>query len=174
MSAPSPKRAPIEAQGFGWLSTYGSGKGADTITSGIEGAWTPTPIQWDNSYFRYAVRPRMGTDEDRPQGRTSGVRSGVEPTVPDAADPNKKHLPMMTTADMAMRMDPAYEKISRRFHENPAEFADAFARAWFKLTHRDMGPKARYLGKPRSVRGTDLAGSGAGRHEASMQPTRPC
>jgi catalase-peroxidase len=143
---PEPEAAPIEAQGFGWLSTYGSGKGADTITSGIEGAWTPTPIQWDNSYFDTLFGNEWELTKS-PAGAHQWRPVGVEPTVPDAADPNKKHLPMMTTADMAMRMDPAYEKISRRFHENPAEFADAFARAWFKLTHRDMGPKARYLGK---------------------------
>ena len=142
---PEPEGAPIEAQGFGWLSTYASGKGADTITSGIEGAWTPTPIQWDNSYFDTLFGHEWELTKS-PAGANQWRPVGVEPTVPDAADPNKKHLPMMTTADMAMRMDPAYEKISRRFHENPAEFADAFARAWFKLTHRDMGPKARYLG----------------------------
>jgi catalase-peroxidase len=142
---PEPEAAPIEAQGFGWLSSYASGKGTDTITSGIEGAWTPTPISWDNSYWETL----FGNDWEltkSPAGANQWRPVGVEPSVPDAADPNKKHLPMMTTADMAMRMDPAYEKISRRFMENPAEFADAFARAWFKLTHRDMGPKARYLG----------------------------
>ena len=143
---PEPEGAPIEAQGFGWLSTYGTGKGADTITSGIEGAWTATPIQWDNSYFETLFGNEWELTKS-PAGANQWRPVGVEPTVPDAADPGKKHLPMMTTADMAMRMDPAYEKISRRFHENPAEFADAFARAWFKLTHRDMGPKARYLGK---------------------------
>ncbi len=143
---PEPEAAPIEAQGFGWLSTYGSGKGADTITSGIEGAWTPTPIQWDNSYFDTLFGNEWELTKS-PAGAHQWRPVGVEPNVPDAADPDKKHLPMMTTADMAMRMDPAYEKISRRFHANPAEFADAFARAWFKLTHRDMGPKARYLGK---------------------------
>lgn len=142
---PEPEGAPIEAQGFGWLSTYASGKGADTITSGIEGAWTPTPTQWDNSYFDTLFGHEWELTKS-PAGAHQWRPVGAEPTVPDAADPNKKHLPMMTTADMAMRMDPAYEKISRRFHENPAEFADAFARAWFKLTHRDMGPKARYLG----------------------------
>jgi len=140
-----PEGAPIEAQGFGWLSSYASGKGADTITSGIEGAWTPTPIQWDNSYWETLFGNEWELTKS-PAGANQWRPVGVEPNVPDAADPNKKHLPMMTTADMAMRMDPAYEKISRRFMENPQEFADAFARAWFKLTHRDMGPKARYLG----------------------------
>ena len=142
---PEPEGAPIEAQGFGWLSTYASGKGADAITSGIEGAWTPTPITWDNSYWETLFGNEWELTKS-PAGANQWQPVGVEPNVPDAADPNKKHLPMMTTADMAMRMDPAYEKISRRFMENPAEFADAFARAWFKLTHRDMGPKARYLG----------------------------
>ena len=140
-----PEAAPIEAQGFGWLSTYGSGKGADAITSGLEGAWTATPIQWDNSYFETLFGNEWELTKS-PAGAYQWQPVGVEANVPDAADPNKKHLPMMTTADMAMRMDPAYEKISRRFLENPQEFADAFARAWFKLTHRDMGPKARYLG----------------------------
>ncbi|MBP7375321.1 MAG: catalase/peroxidase HPI [Pyrinomonadaceae bacterium] len=140
-----PEGGAIEAQGFGWLSTYGSGKGADTITSGIEGAWTPTPITWDNSYWETLFGNEWELTKS-PAGANQWRPVGVEPNVPDAADPNKKHLPMMTTADMAMRMDPAYEKISRRFMENPQEFADAFARAWFKLTHRDMGPKARYLG----------------------------
>ncbi|MBK8466213.1 MAG: catalase/peroxidase HPI [Chloracidobacterium sp.] len=140
-----PEGAPIEAQGFGWLSSYASGKGADTITSGIEGAWTPTPITWDHSYWETLFGNEWELTKS-PAGANQWQPVGVEPNVPDAADPSKKHLPMMTTADMAMRMDPAYEKISRRFMENPAEFADAFARAWFKLTHRDMGPKARYLG----------------------------
>ncbi len=142
---PEPEGAPIEAQGFGWLSTYASGKGADAITSGIEGAWTPTPITWDNSYWETLFGNEWELTKS-PAGAQQWRPVGAEPNVPDAADPNKKHLPMMTTADMAMRMDPAYEKISRRFMENPQEFADAFARAWFKLTHRDMGPKARYLG----------------------------
>jgi catalase-peroxidase len=142
---PEPEGAPIEAQGFGWLSTYGTGKGADTITSGIEGAWTPTPIQWDNSYFETLFGNEWELTKS-PAGANQWRPVNAEPNVPDAADPNKKHLPMMTTADMAMRMDPAYEKISRHFLDNPEEFADAFARAWFKLTHRDMGPKARYLG----------------------------
>ncbi len=140
-----PEGGAIEAQGFGWLSSYASGKGADTITSGIEGAWTPTPITWDNSYWETLFGNEWELTKS-PAGANQWQPVGVEPTVPDAADPSKKHLPMMTTADMAMRLDPAYEAISRRFMENPAEFADAFARAWFKLTHRDMGPKARYLG----------------------------
>ncbi len=144
---PEPEGAPIEQQGMGWISTYGSGKGGDTITSGIEGAWTPTPITWDNSYFDTlfgyeweVVKSPAGANQWAPK---DGAGSD---SVPDAHDPSKRHAPMMTTADMAMRMDPIYEPISRRFHENPEAFADAFARAWFKLTHRDMGPRARYLG----------------------------
>jgi len=144
---PEPEAAPIEAQGLGWINALGSGVGTDTTTSGLEGAWTATPIKWDNSYFETLfgykwelTKSPAGAQQWRPKG---GAGSD---SVPDAQDPNKRHAPMMTTADMAMRMDPAYEKISRHFMENPEEFADAFARAWFKLTHRDMGPKSRYLG----------------------------
>ena len=143
-----PEGSGIENQGFGWISAYGSGKGGDAITSGIEGAWTPTPTKWDMSYFETLfgyewelTRSPAGAKQWKPKGDAGAG------TVPDAHDPNKRHAPMMTTADMAMRMDPAYEKISRHFLANPDEFADAFARAWFKLTHRDMGPKIRYLGK---------------------------
>jgi catalase-peroxidase len=143
-----PEAAGIEEQGLGWKNSFGSGKGGDTITSGLEGAWTPTPIQWDNSYFETLFgyewelsKSPAGAHQWKPKGDTGAN------TVPDAHDPNKRHAPMMSTADMAMRMDPAYEKISRRFMANPEEFADAFARAWFKLTHRDMGPVSRYLGK---------------------------
>lgn len=142
---PEPEAAPIEAQGLGWLSSYGSGKGADAITSGIEGAWTSTPIQWDNSYFETLFGNEWELTKS-PAGANQWRPVSGEASVPDAADPNQKHLPMMTTADMAMRMDPEYEKVSRHFKDNPAELADAFARAWFKLTHRDMGPKSRYLG----------------------------
>ena len=143
-----PEGASIEAQGLGWLSTHGSGKGVDTITSGIEGAWTPTPTKWDMTYFdvlfKYdweLTKSPAGANQWRPKGLAEGDHA---PEV----DGSGKRVPiMMTTADMAMRMDPAYEKISRRFMANPEEFADAFARAWFKLTHRDMGPRSRYLGK---------------------------
>jgi catalase-peroxidase len=142
-----PEGADIANQGFGWISTYESGMAGHTITSGIEGAWTPTPIKWDNSYFETLfgfewelTKSPAGAHQWKPKGDAGR-------TVPDAFEPGKFHQPMMTTADMAMRMDPAYEKISRRFMANPQEFADAFARAWFKLTHRDMGPRARYLGK---------------------------
>ncbi len=142
-----PEAADIEEQGFGWKNSFGTGKGVHTITSGIEGAWTPNPIQWDNGYFDTL----FGHDwvlSKSPAGAHQWVPKdpAAANLVPDAHDPNKRHAPMMTTADLALRMDPAYEKISRRFHQNPKEFADAFARAWFKLTHRDMGPVARYLG----------------------------
>ena len=144
---PEPEAPPIEAQGLGWISAHGSGVGTDTITSGIEGAWTATPITWDNSYFQTLfgyewelTKSPAGAQQWRPKGGTGSD------SVPDAQNPDKRHAPMMTTADMAMRMDPAYEKISRHFMDNPEEFADAFARACFKLTHRDMGPKSHYLG----------------------------
>ncbi len=145
---PEPEGASIQEQGLGWISKYKSGKGVDAITSGLEGAWTPTPTTWDNSYFDMLfgyewelTKSPAGAQQWAPKG---GAASDL---VPDAHDPSKRHAPFMTTADMALRVDPAYEKISRRFHENPAEFADIFARAWFKLTHRDMGPVSRYLGK---------------------------
>ncbi|EGL81550.1 Catalase-peroxidase [Caldalkalibacillus thermarum TA2.A1] len=144
---PEPEAAPIEAQGLGWISTYGKGKGRDTITSGIEGAWTPTPTQWDNSYFDLLfgyewelTKSPAGAYQWRP------INPKEEHLAPDPEDPSVRVPTMMTTADMALRMDPEFEKISRRFHQNPDEFADAFARAWFKLLHRDMGPKVRYLG----------------------------
>ena len=144
---PEPEGAPMEAQGLGWLSSHASGKAGDAITSGIEGAWTPTPTQWDNSYFDTL----FGYDWEltkSPAGAHQWVPKGGEgANVPDAHDASKTHQPIMTTADMAMRMDPIYEPIARRFHQNPDEFAKAFAHAWFKLTHRDMGPSTRYLGK---------------------------
>ncbi len=144
---PEPEGAPIEAQGQGWLSTHASGKGGDTITSGIEGAWTTNPVQWDNGYFDVLFGYEWELTKS-PAGAhqwTPTAASNAE-QAPAAHDPSKTEPLMMTTADMAMRMDPDYEAISRRFHENPDQFADAFARAWFKLTHRDMGPRARYLG----------------------------
>ena len=144
---PEPEGASIEEQGFGWKNSFGSGKGVNTITSGLEGAWTPTPIQWDNSYFETLfgyewelTKSPAGAHQWKPVGDAGAG------TVPDAHDPTRRHAPMMSTADMAMRMDPAYEAISRRFLANPQQLADAFARAWFKLTHRDMGPRVRYLG----------------------------
>jgi catalase-peroxidase len=143
-----PEGAGIEAQGFGWQNPEGTGFGVYTITSGIEGAWTPTPTTWDNSYFETLFKYEWELTKS-PAGAHQWKPANGEGAddVPDAHDPNKRHAPMMTTADMAMRMDPAYEKISRRFLENPDQFADAFARAWFKLTHRDMGPKVLFLGK---------------------------
>jgi catalase-peroxidase len=142
-----PERAGVEHMGLGWINSYETGHGVHAFTSGIEGAWTKNPIKWDNGYFENLfgyewelTKSPAGAHQWKPVGSTG------DGTVPDAHDPDKRHAPMMTTADMAMRMDPAYEKISRRFMRNPQEFADAFARAWFKLTHRDMGPIARYLG----------------------------
>ncbi len=133
--------------GFGWLSTYKSGKGRDTITSGLEGAWTSNPIKWDNGYFDVLFKYDWELVKS-PAGAWVWTPKNIEEKdmAPDPEDASKKVPIFMSTADMAMRMDPAYEKISRHFHKNPDEFADAFARAWFKLTHRDMGPKARYLG----------------------------
>ena len=143
-----PEAGDLESLGFGWLSKHGTGLGGDAITSGIEGAWTPTPTKWDMSYFETLfgyewelTKSPAGAHQWKPKGDAGAG------TVPDAHDPNKRHQPMMTTADLAMRFDPAYEKISREFMANPDKFADAFARAWFKLTHRDMGPRPRYLGK---------------------------
>ena len=143
-----PEGGAIEAQGFGWLSTHGVGSGGDTISSGIEGAWTPTPTTWDMSYFDTLFgfewelgKSPAGAHQWHPKDPDSAK------LVPDAHDPAKTHKPMMTTADMALRMDPEYERISRHYHANPDLFADAYARAWFKLTHRDMGPKVCYLGK---------------------------
>ncbi len=142
-----PEGADIEEQGLGWKNTFGSGKGAHTITSGLEGAWTPTPTKWDNSYFDTLfgyewelTKSPAGAHQWTPKDASAAG------TVPDAHDPSKRHAPMMTTADLALRMDPAYEKISRHFHNNPQQFTDAFAKAWYKLTHRDMGPLSRYLG----------------------------
>ncbi|MFC4597312.1 catalase/peroxidase HPI [Cohnella hongkongensis] len=142
-----PEAAAVEAQGLGWLSTHGSGKGRDTITSGIEGAWTANPTKWDNGYFELLFGYEWKLTKS-PAGahQWAPVNPAVEHLAPDAEDPSIRVPTIMTTADMALRVDPVYEKISRRFYENPDEFADAFARAWFKLTHRDMGPRARYLG----------------------------
>ncbi|MBK6909004.1 MAG: catalase/peroxidase HPI [Rhodocyclaceae bacterium] len=144
---PEPEAAPIEAQGMGWINQLGSGKGVDTTTSGIEGAWKPNPTQWDNGYFDMLFGYEWSLVKS-PAGAWQWQAADVreEHMIPDAHDPAKKHRPMMTTADLSLRFDPAYEKISRRFHKDPQAFADAFARAWFKLTHRDLGPKARYLG----------------------------
>ena len=142
-----PEGASIQEQGLGWHSDHGTGKGVDTITSGLEGAWTPDPIKWDNGYFDMLfgyewklTKSPAGANQWTPTDASAGT------LVPDAHDPDRRHAPMMATTDIALRTDPSYLEISRRFHENLDEFADAFARAWFKLTHRDMGPKARYVG----------------------------
>ena len=142
-----PEGAGIEEQGLGWKSKFGSGKGDDTITSGIEGAWTPNPTKWDNGYFDMLFGYEWELTKS-PAGAWQWLAKDVKEKdmVPGAHNSSRKHRPMMTTADIAMRMDPIYEPISRRFHKNPEEFADAFARAWFKLTHRDMGPRSHYLG----------------------------
>ncbi|MDH3497939.1 MAG: catalase/peroxidase HPI, partial [Gemmatimonadota bacterium] len=144
---PEPEAAGIEAQGLGWLSRHKSGKGADAISSGLEGAWTPNPTRWDMGYFDMLFGYEWELTKS-PAGAWQWTPKDVAKKylAPDAADPSKRVSTIMTTADMAMRMDPIYEPIARRFHKNPKEFADAFARAWFKLTHRDMGPRARYLG----------------------------
>jgi catalase-peroxidase len=145
---PEPEAAPIEEQGFGWRNTFGSGKGGDTISSGLEGAWTTSPVRWSNNYlenlfgFEWELtKSPAGANQWTPKG---GAGAG---TVPDAHDPSKRHAPFMLTTDLSLRMDPIYEPIARRFLENPQEFAEAFAKAWFKLTHRDMGPRSRYLGR---------------------------
>ena len=142
-----PEGADIAQQGLGWKSAHGNGNGGDAITSGIEGAWTPNPVQWDTGYFDtlFGYEWELSKSPAGAHQWTPKDGAGAD-TVPDAHDPNKRHAPIMTTADMAMRMDPIYEPISRRFHENPDQLKDAFARAWFKLTHRDMGPRSRYVG----------------------------
>ena len=142
-----PEGASLEEQGLGWINKLGTGKGLHATTSGIEGAWKPNPTKWDNGYFDMLFGYEWELTKS-PAGAHQWVAKNVKPEhmIPDAHDPSKKHPPMMTTADLSLRMDPAYEKISRRFHQDPKAFADAFARAWFKLTHRDLGPRARYLG----------------------------
>jgi len=144
---PEPEAAALHEQGLGWTSDYGAGNGVDTISSGLEGAWTPTPIAWDNSYFDTLFGYEWELTKS-PAGawQWTPTDPAASDTVPDAHDPNRRHAPMMATTDVALRVDPAYEAISRRFHQDPGALADAFARAWFKLTHRDMGPRSRYLG----------------------------
>jgi len=146
-NGPDPEAAPIEQQGLGWENDYGTGKGPDTITSGLEGAWTDKPIEWDMGFFHNLFEYEWELTKS-PAGKYQWTPKDevAQATVPDAHDPNKKNAPMMLTTDLALKVDPEYEKISRHFYENPDEFADAFARAWFKLVHRDMGPKNRYLG----------------------------
>ncbi|MEU2547686.1 catalase/peroxidase HPI [Streptomyces roseolus] len=140
-----PEAAPIEAQGFGWASSYRSGKGADAITSGLEVTWTTTPTQWGHGFFKNLFEYDYELTKS-PAGAHQWVAKDAEAIIPDAYDPEKKHLPTMLTTDLSLRFDPVYEQISRRFYEHPEQFADAFARAWYKLTHRDMGPVVRYLG----------------------------
>ncbi len=140
-----PEAAGIESQGFGWNNSYGAGKGADTITSGLEVIWTKTPTKWSNNFFENLFAFEWELTKS-PGGAHQWVAKNADSIIPDAYDGSKKHLPTMLTTDLSLRLDPVYEKISRRFLENPDAFADAFARAWFKLTHRDMGPRARYLG----------------------------
>src|SRR5258708_2378749 len=144
---PEPEGAGLEDQGLGWKNTFGAGHGVATISSGLEGAWTTTPTKWSNNYvenlfgFEWELtKSPAGAQQWTPK---NGAGAG---TVPDAHDPSKRHAPFMLTTDLSLRMDPIYEPIARRFHKNPQEFADAFARAWYKLTHRDMGPLSRYLG----------------------------
>ena len=142
---PEPEAAPLEEQGLGWRSTYRSGRGADAITSGLEVTWSSTPTRWGNTFFENLFNYEYQLTKS-PAGAHQWVAKDAEATVPDAHDPSKKHLPTMLTTDLALRVDPVYEKISRRFYENPAEFGLAFAKAWYKLLHRDMGPVSRYLG----------------------------
>ena len=144
---PDPEAAPLQEMGFGWKNSFGTGAGGDTITSGLEGAWTPNPTKWDNGYFETLFRYEWKVVKS-PAGawQWTPTEESAKSEVPDAHDPKKRHAPMMLTTDLSMRVDPAYEEISRRFLKDPAAFADAFARAWFKLTHRDMGPVSRYLG----------------------------
>src|SRR6202011_6151136 len=142
---PEPEGGAIEDQGLGWKSRHGSGFGADTITGGPEVTWTQTPTKWSNLFFKNLFENEWELTKS-PAGAQQWKAKGAQATIPDAFDKSKRHVPTMLTTDLSLRFDPAYEKISRRFHENPDQFADAFARAWFKLTHRDMGPIARYLG----------------------------
>jgi catalase-peroxidase len=144
---PEPEGAPIQQMGLGWKNSFGTGNAEYTISSGLEGAWTPTPITWDNSYFETLFKYEWQLVKS-PAGAQQWIPTdpAAATTVPDAHVAGKTHAPMMSTADLALRMDPIYEPISRRFYENPAEFADVYARAWFKLLHRDMGPRSRYLG----------------------------
>jgi catalase-peroxidase len=143
-----PEAAPLEQMGFGWKSSFKSGKAGDTISSGIEGGWKPNPTKWDTGYLKVLFKYEWELLKS-PAGAYQWNAKDVdeEDMVVDAHDPSKKHRPMMTTADLSLKFDPAYEKIARRFYENPEQFREAFAKAWFKLTHRDMGPSSRYLGK---------------------------
>ncbi len=142
---PEPEAAPIEEQGLGWKSTYKSGKGKDAITSGLEVTWTSTPTKWGSGFLKILLNNEWELTKS-PAGANQWVAKNAKPSIPDAFDPNVKHLPTMLTTDLSLKMDPVYEKITRRFADNPEEYAKAFAKAWFKLTHRDMGPKTTYLG----------------------------
>jgi catalase-peroxidase len=142
---PVPEAAGIEEQGLGWISRFNSGKGGDTISSGLEVTWTQTPSKWSFYFFENLFKCEWELTKS-PAGAHQWIAKNADGVIPDAHDPSKKHAPTMLTTDLSLRLDPIYEKISRRFYEHPLEFADAFARAWFKLTHRDMGPRARYLG----------------------------
>ena len=142
---PEPEGAPIEAQGLGWISNFGSGHGKDTVSSGLEVTWTTTPARWSNDFFEHLFKYEWELTKS-PAGAKQWVAKDAPEIIPDAHDPSKKHRPAMLTTDLTLRLDPAFEKISRRFRDNPQAFAEAFARAWYKLTHRDMGPKVRYLG----------------------------
>ena len=142
---PEPEAGDLELQGCGWVNKFGTGKGADTITSGLEVTWTTTPAKWGHDFFKHLFGFEWELSKS-PAGAHQWVAKGAAATIPHAYDASKKLVPTMLTTDLSLRFDPAYEKISRRFLANPDQFADAFARAWFKLTHRDMGPRARYLG----------------------------
>jgi len=141
-----PESGALEDQGLGWKSKHGTGVGADAITGGPEVTWTQTPTKWSNLFFKNLFENEWELTKS-PAGAKQWKAKGAEASIPDAYDKAKKHVPTMLTTDLSLRLDPAYEKISRRFYEHPDQFADAFARAWFKLTHRDMGPIARYLGR---------------------------
>src|SRR6476469_4962265 len=144
---PEPEATGIEEQGLGWKNKFKSGKGSDAITSGLEGAWTNNPTKWDNGFLENLFKYEWELTES-PAGakQWTPIDPEAQGTVPDAHDPKKRHAPMMLTTDLSLKVDPIYAPIAKRFHENPAQLADAFARAWFKLLHRDMGPRARYLG----------------------------
>ena len=154
---PEPEAAPIETSGLGWLNKYGSGKGADAITSGLEVTWTDRPTEWSNRFFEILFGHEWELTQS-PAGAAQWVAKDAEATIPAPDEGGAKRTPTMLTTDLSLRMDPAYEQISRRFLENPDQFADAFARAWFKLTHRDMGPVSRYVGPEVPARGAALAG----------------
>ena len=172
---PEPEAAPIEQQGLGWKNTFGTGSGDDTITSGLEVIWTTKPTKWSNDFFDHLFKYEWelttspaGAFQWKPKGE-----AGVG-TVPDAHDPSKRHAPAMLTTDLSLLADPEYKRISRRFYEHPDEFADAFARAWFKLTHRDMGPRSRYLGPLVPKEELDLAGPGSRRRSQTHRRKRRC